>query len=113
VILTYLSLCRLLRRHGHQRAEAQTPLEYLTGIQQATAGGQGRGSGARREEAAPDVYAPAAALTRVFLDARYGQGPVTEEAAQAARLSLAAVRGALRSAAKGNGRTPAGAGSRQ
>jgi hypothetical protein len=82
IIEAYLRLCRLLRRHGPRRREADTPLEYLRAVEQ-----RWEGDGA---------LVPVRALTHSFVEARYGPGPVRLEEAQAAHGLLAEVRQALR-----------------
>lgn len=85
IIDAYLRLCRLLRRHGHRRREADTPLEYLRAVEQSWQG-----------DGASPALAPVRALTDAFVTARYGPGPVELEEAQAAEGLLAEVRRALR-----------------
>jgi hypothetical protein len=85
IIDAYLRLCRLLRRHGPRRRDADTPLEYLRAVEQSWEG-----------DGAPGALAPVRALTHTFVAARYGPGPVGLEQARTAHGLLAEARRALR-----------------
>jgi hypothetical protein len=85
VIRAYRQFLLLLRRRGLPRRPSQTPLEYLQSLS---------------AEPVPAIsslgFAPARQLTQVFLAARYGPGPVTEEQLSAAQAALAEVVDVLR-----------------
>ena len=86
----YWQFLSLLRRRGLPRRPSQTPLEYLAALKAAPAG-----SGPSPLPAA--ALSPAAAITEVFVTARYGPGPVTDVHVAAARAALQGVRTAFQS----------------
>lgn len=83
VVRAYAQACHMLRRRGRPRRASQTPLEFLAAL-----------------EAEPDGLAPSLpalrSLTDVFVAARYGPGPVPQEAVDAARRLVGEIRQALR-----------------
>ncbi len=85
----YQRFLSLLRRRGLPRHPAQTPLEYLAAVREA-AGSE------RSPIPSPSALSPAAALTEVFVTARYGPGPVTEDHAMKAAAALQEFTEALR-----------------
>ncbi len=95
VVWAYDQLCRLLQRLGRPRRPSQTPLEFLASLEPAAAV-QAPGRGAALP---PESLSPARGLTEIFLHARYGPGPVTEQTAHLALQRLVEVRQALRNRA--------------
>jgi hypothetical protein len=95
VLWAYDQLCRLLQRLGRPRRPSQTPLEFLASLEPAAAA-RARGRGAALPA---DSLSPARGLTEIFLRARYGPGPVTEQTAHLALQRLVEVRQALRNRA--------------
>ncbi|MCJ7823111.1 MAG: DUF4129 domain-containing protein, partial [Armatimonadetes bacterium] len=92
VVWAYDQLCRLLLRLGRPRRPSQTPLEFLASLESAPVT-RPRG---RRAVLPPDSLPPARGLTEIFLRARYGPGPVTEQTAHLALQRLVEVRQAFR-----------------
>ena len=92
VVWAYDQLCRLLQRLGRPRRPSQTPLEFLASLESAPAT-HPRG---RSAALPPDSLPPARGLTEIFLRARYGPGPVTEQTAHLALQRLVEVRQAFR-----------------
>jgi len=86
----YWQFLSLLRRRGLPRRPSQTPLEYLAALKAVPAA-----SGP--SPLPPAALSPAAAITEVFVTARYGPGPVTDDHVAAARAALQAVRTAFQS----------------
>ncbi len=117
VIRTYAQLLLLLRRHGRARRPWQTPLEFLSELRapslddrQQPADSQPPtarfvplperrsrfGLASRAKAAALDPALPAiAALTELFLLARYSSAPLTDETAASASQHFTAIRRAL------------------
>ncbi|MCJ7822319.1 MAG: transglutaminase domain-containing protein [Armatimonadetes bacterium] len=93
VVWAYDQLCRLLLRLGRPRLPSQTPLEFLASLESAPA----TRPRAKRAVLPPDSLPPARGLTEIFLRARYGPGPVTEQTAHLALQRLLEVRQAFRS----------------
>jgi hypothetical protein len=115
VVRTYSQLLALLRRAGQLRRPSQTPLEFLavlgqprTELPAAAAAGRGllrppRGSRLghlRQARSRPDTLAAAlpaiASLTDLFLLARYGPAPLSDDRAREAYQHLQQIRRALR-----------------
>ncbi len=91
VLWAYHQLCRLLRRRGWPRLPSQTPLEFLAAVESAAVAPP---SG-QRARLTVGCLQPLRALTHLFLQARYGPGPVAEETAHLALRRLEQVREAL------------------
>lgn len=101
IITTYAKLNSLLAKRGRPRHPSQTPLEYLTALESevgATPLAAGRSSTKQKRirPLPPASLTPLRALTNLFLDARYGPGPVAPETAEAASQHLLELRQALR-----------------
>jgi hypothetical protein len=98
VMRAYAQLLHLLRRRGRQRRPSQTPLEFLSDLENAhprpgalvQAGPQGRSPWL--QAALPAI----SSLTALFVAARYGPGPITPEIADQAQQHLAAAREQMR-----------------
>jgi transglutaminase-like putative cysteine protease len=118
VIRAYAQLLLLLRRHGRVRQPWQTPLEFLSELRAPSFGGMRQtadgqspparflpfperhsrfGLASRPKTATLDAALPAiAALTELFLLARYSSAPLTDETAASAGQHFTAIRSALR-----------------
>lgn len=93
VLHAYAQVCGLLRRFGLGRRPSQTALEFLVGVESAASE---EADVARKRSRLPGSLPSLRTLTELFLCARYGPGPVNEEAARAAFAALAEVRQQLR-----------------
>ena len=93
VLHAYAHVCVLLRRCGLGRRPSQTALEFLAGVESAASE---EADVARKRRGLPGSLPGLRALTELFVCARYGAGPVNEEAARAAFAALAEVREQLR-----------------
>ena len=93
VLHAYAHVCVLLRRCGLGRRPSQTALEFLAGVESAASE---EAAAARNKSGLPGSLPGLRALTELFVYARYGPGPVNEEAARAAFAALAEVREQLR-----------------
>ncbi len=84
----YRQFLSMLRKRGFPRRPTQTPLEYLAALRDAV-----------RAHSEPGLsstaLSPAAALTGVFVAARYGRGPVSEQQAEEAAAALEELAAAL------------------
>ena len=102
VLRAYARLCHLLARRGTPRHPSQTPLEFLAALESAAAG-----SLPERSLPLPaESLAPIRALTEIFIPARYGPGPVTEETASLALQRLVEVRTSIRRKLRSPSRPP-------
>ena len=113
VLWAYHQLCRLLRRRGWPRLPSQTPLEFLAALESAAVESAAVESAAvesaavapppgQRAPLTVGCLQPLRALTHLFLQARYGPGPVAEETAHLAVRRLEQLREALH----GRGKRP-------
>ncbi len=113
VLWAYVQLCHFLRRRGRPRQPSQTPLEFLAALEAGASPAQPLREGEAQRAGAPVPISSRAGirqvrrtspaglaavrdLTGVFLLARYGPGPVSEETAQLAARKLVEVRRAWR-----------------
>jgi hypothetical protein len=80
VVQAYARLCHLLARHGAPRRASQTPLEFVAALES----GELPRLSQKGRPLPPGVLAPVRALSRIFITARYGPGPVTNELAESA-----------------------------
>jgi hypothetical protein len=92
VVQAYARLCHLLARHGAARRASQTPLEFVAALES----GELPRLSQKARPLPPGVLTPVRALSHIFVTARYGPGPVTDDLAESAVQRLAEANDRLR-----------------